>query len=164
MKKVETGHFVKLDYTGKLDNGDVFHTTQNAQPAEIEVGAGRLLKGFENALVGMAQNEKKSFDLTPEEGFGPIDETMVQSFNRSDLPDDFQPKIGDVVALSTPDGGQVPAKVKEMDDEKITVDLNHPLAGQALSFDVEVIEINNESTEPACTPSSCGSGCGCACS
>jgi peptidylprolyl isomerase len=162
MKKVETGHFVKVDYTGKLDNGEVFHSTQNAQPVEIEVGAGRLIKGFEDALVGMAQNEKKSFDLTAEEGFGPRDENMMQTFNRSDLPGDFQPKIGDVVALSTPQGGQVPAKVKEMDDEKITVDLNHPLAGQDLSFDVEIIEINEEATEqPACTPSSCGGGCAC---
>ena len=161
MKKVETGHFVKVDYTGKLDNGEVFHTTQNAKPVEIEVGAGRLIKGFEEALVGMEANEKKSFDLTAEEGFGPRDENMMQTFNRADLPNDFQPKIGDVVALSTPQGGQVPAKVKEMDDEKITVDLNHPLAGQALSFDVEIIEINEESTEPACTPSSCGGGCAC---
>ena len=161
MKKVETGHFVKVEYTGKLDNGEVFHSTQNAQPVEIEVGAGKLIKGFEDALVGMAQNEKKSFDLPAEEGFGPRDENMMQTFSRSDLPGDFQPKIGDVVALSTPQGGQVPAKVKEMDDEKITVDLNHPLAGQALSFDVEIIEINEESTEPACTPSSCGGSCAC---
>jgi peptidylprolyl isomerase len=161
MKKVETGHFVKVEYTGKLDNGDVFHSTQNAQPVEIEVGAGKLIKGFEDALVGMAQNEKKSFDLTAEEGFGARDENMMQTFNRSDLPDDFQPKIGDVVALSTPQGGQVPAKVKEMDDEKLTVDLNHPLAGQALSFDVKIVEINEKSTEPVCTPSSCGGSCSC---
>ena len=161
MKKVETGHFVKVEYTGKLDDGEVFHSTQNAQPVEIEVGKGRLIKGFEDALVGMAQNEKKSFELTPEEGFGSRDENMTQTFNRSDLPDDFQAKLGDVVALSTPQGGQIPAKVKEMDDEKITVDLNHPLAGKALSFDVEIIEINEEASEPACTPSSCGGGCAC---
>jgi peptidylprolyl isomerase len=163
MKNVKTGHFVKVDYTGKLDNGDVFHTTQNGQPVEVEVGAGRLIKGFEDALLGMAESEKKSFALSPEEGFGPRDENLVQSFERSDLPGDFQPKIGDVVALSTPDGGQVPATVKHTDDKKITVDLNHPLAGQALSFDVEVLTISDKPTTPACTPSTCGNGC-CSCS
>jgi peptidylprolyl isomerase len=159
MKKVESGHFVKVDYTGKLDNGDVFHTTENAQPVEVEVGAGKLIKGFESALIGMAQNEKKTFELTPEQCFGPRDENMVQSFNRSELPDDFKPSVGDVVALTTPQGQQVPAKVQEIDDEKITVDMNHPLAGQALSFDVEVLEINEETSEPACAPSSCGCSC-----
>jgi peptidylprolyl isomerase len=84
---------------------------------------------------------------------------LEQSFMRSDLPDSFQPNVGDVLALRTPQGGQIPGTVKHMDEEKVTVDLNHPLAGQALTFDVEIIEINDQASQPVCTPSTCGSCC-----
>ncbi len=159
MKKVESGKFVKVNYTGRLQNGDVFYTTNDSRPTEVQIGAGRVIKGFEDALMGMAENEKKTFTLAPEEGYGERDETLEQRFMRTDLPDGFDPKVGDVLALRTPHGGQLPGTVKYMDAERITVDLNHPLAGQVLSFDVEIMEINDEATQPACTPSTCGSGC-----
>ena len=159
MKKVESGHFVKVDYTGKMENGDVFHSTVGGQPVEVQVGAGSIIKGFEDALVGMEENEKKSFSLPPEQGFGPRDERLVHDYQRSELPENVQPKVGDVIGLQTPDGGQVPARVTHVDDEKISVDLNHPLAGQTLNFDVEVLEINETSTQTTCEPSSCGTCC-----
>ena len=159
MKKVENGHFVKVDYTGKMENGDVFHSTVGGQPVEVQVGAGSIIKGFEDALVGMEENEKKSFTIPPEDSFGPRDERLVHDYQRSDLPDSVQPKVGDVIGLQTPDGGQVPARVTHVDDEKISVDLNHPLAGQTLSFDVEVLEINDKPTQTTCEPSSCGTCC-----
>ena len=106
MKKVENGHFVKVDYTGKMENGDVFHSTVGGQPVEVQVGAGSIIKGFEDALVGMEENEKKSFTLPPEDSFGPRDERLVHDYQRSDLPDSVQPKVGDVIGLQTPDGGQ----------------------------------------------------------
>jgi peptidylprolyl isomerase len=159
MKKVEKGHFVKVNYTGKLDNGDVFDTNVNTQPLEVEMGAGGIIKGFEDALLGMAEQEKKTFKLSPNEAYGERDDKLEQSFMRSALPDNFDPKLGEVVALQTPQGQPFPAKVKHTDDEKITFDLNHPLAGQSLTFEIEIMEINNESTAPACEPSSCGSCC-----
>jgi peptidylprolyl isomerase len=163
MEKVENGHFVKVDYTGTLENGNIFDSSRNGQPIEVEVGAGRVIKGFENALVGMAKTEKKTVTLSPEEAYGPRNEDLEQSFTRAELPPGFDPKVGQVLALQNPQGGQFPAKVKEADKEKVTVDLNHPLAGETLTFEIEVLEINDEASPCECTPSAC-SGCGTTCS
>jgi peptidylprolyl isomerase len=157
MMRVQKGHFVKVNYTGTLDNGAVFDSTESCHPMEVEVGSGNVLRGFEDALIGMARNEKKVFSLAPEDAYGQRDESLEQSFDRSEVPPDFQPAIGEVVGLQTERGDQVLATVKHVDSEKITVDLNHPLAGQSLTFEVEVNEINDH---PSPTPS-CGCGCSC---
>ena len=163
MQKVQNGHFVKVDYTGMLDNGDTFDSSRNSQPIEVEVGAGSVIKGFENALVGMAEKEKKTFTLSPEEAYGHRSDNLEQSFMRSELPEGFDPQVGQVLALRNPQGGQMPATVKHTDDEKVTMDLNHPLAGKSLTFEIEVLEINQEASPSSCAPSACGS-CGCTCS
>ena len=163
MKRVENGHFVKVDYTGTLENGDTFDSSRNSHPIEVEVGAGRVIKGFEDALVGMAEREKKTVTLPPEDAYGHRNERLEQTFMRSELPQGFDPQVGQVLALQNPQGGRFPAKVKYADDEKITVDLNHPLAGQTLTFEIEVVEINKEPSPSACTPSACSS-CGTTCS
>jgi peptidylprolyl isomerase len=127
------------------------------------VGAGRVIKGFEDALLGMAEKEKKTFTLSPEEAYGHRDEKMEQSFMRSELPEGFDPEVGQVLALRNSEGGQMPATVKQKDDEKVTVDLNHPLAGKDLTFEIKVLEINKEASATSCTPSACGT-CSCNCS
>ena len=164
MRKVEKGHFVKVEYTGTLENGDTFDSNRGGQPMEVEVGSGRVIKGFEDALMGMEEQEKKTFTLSPEEAYGPVNEELQQSFKRTELPEGFDPQVGQVLALRHPHGGQMPATVKAADDEQITVDLNHPLAGKTLTFEIEVKEINTEATvAPSCTPSTCSS-CGPTCS
>jgi len=163
MKKVENGHFVKVDYTGTLENGDVFDSSRNSHPIEVEVGAGGVIKGFENTLIGMGENEKKTFTLSPEQAYGHRNESSEQSFMRSELPQGFDPQVGQVLALQNPQDGQSPARVKHTDDEKITMDLNHPLAGQTLTFEIEVLEINDQPSPSSCTPSACCS-CGSTCS
>jgi len=163
MKKVERGHFVKLDYTGTLENGEVFDSSRNSHPIEVEVGAGRIIKGFEDALIGMVENEKKTFTLSPEEAYEHRDESLKQSFMRSELPQGLNPQVGQVLALRNPQGGRIPAKVTHVDEEKITVDLNHPLAGKTLAFEVKVLEINDTPSLSSCTPSACSS-CGSTCS
>lgn len=155
MKKVENGHFVKVDYTGTLENGDMFDSSRNSHPIEVEVGTGGVIKGFEEALIGMVNNEKKTFTLSPEEAYGNRKESLEQSFIRSELPQGFEPQVGQVLALRNPQGGQLPATVKHADDEKITVDLNHPLAGKTLTFEIEVLEINDEAGPSSCAPSAC---------
>jgi len=163
MKKVEKGHFVKVDYTGTLENGETFDSSRGAAPIEVQIGAGGVIKGFEDALMGMAENETKTFTLSPEEAYGHRRDDLEQSFTRSELPEGFNPQVGQVLALRNPQGGQIPATVKHADDEKITVDLNHPLAGETLTFDIEVVEINDEPSQPSCSPSAC-SCCGSDCS
>ena len=158
MEKVENGVFVSVDYKGTLDNGVVFDTSQGRQPLEIQMGAGQLIKGFENALMGMTLNEKKVFTLEPEDAYGQRDESLTRSFSRSDVPPGMNPQVGMTIGLTTPEGQQVPARIVHLDDEKLTMDLNHPLAGESLTFDIEVVGISDTPTQK---PMSCGSGCDC---
>ena len=158
MEKVENGIFVSVDYKGTLANGEVFDTSRGRQPLEIQMGAGQLIKGFETELMGMALNEKKVFTLTPEDAYGQRDESLTQSFPRSEVPPGMNPQVGMTVGLTTPEGRQVPAQIVHLDDDKLTMDLNHPLAGESLTFEIEVVGIG---TAPTQTPMSCGSGCDC---
>jgi peptidylprolyl isomerase len=158
LEKVENGMFVSVDYKGSLQNGEVFDTSQGRQPLEIQLGAGQLIKGFEKELLGMAVNEKKVFTLQPEDAYGHKDENLTQSFPRSEVPPEMKPKVGMTVGLHTPEGRQVPARIIHVDDEKLTMDLNHPLAGESLTFEIEVKGISSTPTQ---TPTACGSGCSC---
>ncbi len=168
MRKVANGLFVSVTYTGTLDNGEVFDSNEKKFPLEFQAGAGQMIKGFENAVIGMALNEKKEFTLAPEEAYGQRDENGLQEFPRVNVPNGMNPEIGDTVTFSTPDGQQVPARLVEMDDTNLTFDLNHPLAGQALTFSVEVVGISETRSQQVqgcgsdCDCSSgCDSGCGC---
>lgn len=158
MEEVGNGNFVKVKYTGTLQNGDVFDTSKDAHPLEVEVGAGGVIKGFEDALMGMAQNEKKTFTISHKEAYGARKDDLEQTFQRSELPDGVDPQIGQVLSFRNPQGGQIPATVKHVDKEKITVDLNHPLAGESLTFEIEVLEINKEPSPSSCEPSTCDCG------
>ena len=158
MQKVEDGMFVSVTYKGTLDNGEVFDTSEGRPPLEFKTGAGQLIKGFEDAVMGMELNEKKEFTLSPAEAYGERDENQTHEFPRSELPDGVDPKIGDTVAFTTPEGQQIPARLIEMDNENLTFDLNHPLAGLSLTFAIEVIGISDTPTQK---PQGCGGGCQC---
>ena len=164
MDKVEKGKFVKVDYEGRLDNGEVFDSSQDGQPLELQVGGGQIIKGFEEQLQGMELREKKTFTLNPEEAYGNRDENQLHTFSRSEVPEEMNPQIGDMIGLQTPDGQQIPATIAEADEEKIVVDLNHPLAGKALTFDIEVVNISDQPS-PDMQQHECGhggqGGCGC---
>ncbi len=156
MKTVEKGHFVKLHYTGTFDDGEVFDTSQGCKPFEVQIGAGQVIKGFDDALMGMALSEKKTFTVKAADAFGVRDESLKQEFSRSDLPKDFDPQVGEVLMLENPQCGEIPGTVQSIDADKIIVDLNHPLAGKDLTFSVEVLEIADQPS-----PSACGCGCSC---
>ncbi|MGD9057045.1 MAG: peptidylprolyl isomerase [Desulfobacterales bacterium] len=158
MDKVEKGYFVSVNYKGTLENGEVFDTSEGRHPMEVEMGAGQIIIGFEKALMGMAVNEKKNFTLEPEEAYGYRDEGLTHSFARSEIPAEMNIEVGQTVALSSPEGRQVPAQIIEADDQKVVVDLNHPLAGKTLTFDIEVVGISNSPTQQ---PAGCGTGCHC---
>ena len=158
MQKVQKGMYVSVNYTGKLDNGEVFDSSEGRAPLEFKMGAGQLIKGFEDAVTGMSLNEKKEFTLPPEEAYGHRDENQKHEFPRSELPDNVNPEVGDTVAFSTPEGQKIPARLVEMDDENLTFDLNHPLAGESLTFSIEVVGISDSPTQ---NPQGCGAGCDC---
>ena len=158
MEKVENGQFVSVHYKGTLQNGEVFDTSDGRHPLEVQIGEGQIISGFENALMGMSLNEKKVFTLDPEDAYGQKDESLTHSFPRADVPAEINPEVGQTVALCSSEGQQVPALITEMDDEKVVVDLNHPLAGQSLTFEIEVVGISATATQE---PAGCGSGCAC---
>lgn len=160
MEIVENGHYVSVDYTGTLQNGEVFDSSQNTQPLEVQIGGGQLIEGFERELVGMALNEKKSFTLSPEDAYGQRDESLTRDFARADFPPDLEPKVGMTIGLQTAEGQRMPAMITHLDDEKLSVDLNHPLAGESLTFDIEVVGISQTPTQEK-SGCGCGSNCGC---
>lgn len=158
MNKIENGHYVSVHYKGTLENGDVFDTSEGRHPMEIEMGAGQIITGFEKAMMGMTLNQKKVFTLQPEEAYGHRDDSLTHSFDRSEIPAELDVEVGQTVALSSPEGQQVPAQIVEADDQKVVVDLNHPLAGKTLTFDIEVVGISDTPTQQH---SGCGAGCHC---
>ena len=158
MEKVENGLFVSLHYKGTMQNGEVFDTSKGRDPLEVQMGAGQLIPGLEKALMGMSLNEKKVLTIEPEEAYGYVDKSLTHSFVRSDVPSEMNPEVGQVVALTSPEGQQVPAQIIEVDDEKVVVDLNHPLAGETLTFDIEVVGISSTATQDH---TGCGTGCVC---
>jgi len=158
MERVEKGMFVSVDYKGTLQNGDVFDSSYGRQPLEVKIGAGQLIAGFENELTGMSLNEKKTFTLDPEDAYGQKNEGLTRDIARADVPPEINPEIGMTVGMHTPEGQQIPAKIIHVDDEKISLDLNHPLAGETLTFEIEVVGISNRQTQ---TPQGCGCSCDC---
>lgn len=158
MEKVEKGLFVRVAYKGTLENGEVFDNREAHRPLEIQMGTGLMIEGFEKALLGMSLNEKKVFTLEPEEAYGQRDEALVLTFARADIPPDIDPRLGQTLALNTPRGRGIPARVVRADVKSVTMDMNHPLAGKALTFEIEVVGISSSSTR---NPAGCGPGCDC---
>ncbi len=158
MQKVETGKFVSVNYTGTLENGQQFDTSEGRAPLEFKVGAGQMIKGFEAAVMDMTVNEKKTITLAPEDAYGPRDDSRIHEFPRADIPPEIDPQVGQTLALTSPQGQQFPARIAAVDDETVTFDLNHPLAGETLIFEIEVVSINDTPTQQ---PAGCAAGCDC---
>lgn len=135
------GNTVKVHYTGKLKDGRVFDSTRERDPLQIELGAGQVIPGFERAVLGMAEGETKSVELAPSDGYGPRRSDMVVEISRQRVPADFDPNVGQQIQLYVDEQQSIPATVVETSDQSITVDANHPLAGEELTFDLQLVEI-----------------------
>jgi peptidylprolyl isomerase len=163
MQKIESGLFVSVDYTGTLESGEVFDTSEGRGPLEVQMGAGTVISGFESALMGMSLNDTKTFTLSPEEAYGHRDENRMHNFPRSDIPAGMEPKVDEILILGTAEGQQIPARVDSIDDKEVTFDLNHPLAGKSLTFKIEVVGISKTPTQQQNGHASHCSGGGCGC-
>lgn len=162
MQKVENGKFVSVSYTGTLENGEQFDSSEGRPPLEFKVGAGQMIKGFETAVMGMAVDEKKTVTLPPEEAYGHRDENLTHDFPRDQVPSEIDPQVGMTLGLMTPQGQQVPARIIAVDEQKVIFDLNHPLAGQTLVFEIQVVGISDSPTQQSAgCGGDCGSGCSC---
>jgi peptidylprolyl isomerase len=141
MSNAKSGDTVKIHYTGTLDDGSQFDSSAGRDPLEFEVGSGQVIPGFDKAVEGMAVGDSKNVRIEPDEAYGQRHEQLVQEVDRSLLPDDLDPKEGMTLQSSSPDGQTMQFMVTAVAEETITVDANHPLAGQVLSFDIELVEI-----------------------
>jgi len=141
MSQVKQNDTVKVHYTGKLANGEVFDSSLERDPMEFQVGKGQLIPGFENGIIDMKVNEKKTLVIPSAEAYGEPRKELIQEVPKDKLPEEIKPEVGMGLVSTTPDGNEIQLVVKEVKDDAIVVDGNHPLAGQELTFDIEVVEI-----------------------
>lgn len=155
---ITTGDTISVHYTGRLENNEVFDSSEGRVPLVFTVGAGQLIKGFDDAVVGMAPGEKKTVTVEPEKGYGERREDHVVDFPKANIPPDLALEIGMVVQMSDQSGNPIPVIVTEILDDVVKLDVNHPLAGKTLTFDIEIVETG---LQPDCqTCSGNCSGCG----
>ncbi|WP_418603016.1 FKBP-type peptidyl-prolyl cis-trans isomerase [Hwangdonia sp.] len=141
MSQVKENDTVKVHYTGKLNNGQIFDSSLEREPLEITLGQGMLIPGFEKGIVSMELNEKKTINIPAAEAYGDVREDMFHKVQKDQLPQEITPEVGMGLASKNPDGSEVQFRVAEVNDDYIIVDANHPFAGQDLTFDLELIEI-----------------------
>ena len=157
---IKKGDKIKVDYEGKLEDGTVFDSSEKAgKPLEFEVGSGQLIKGFDDAVIGMEKGEEKEFKLKSSEAYGEPNPQAIQKIPRDQLPKEQEPKEGMMLVLKAPTGQQIPAIITEVTDKEVTLDLNHPLAGKKLIFDVKIVNIKDAPKKAEKTE--CQESCGC---
>ena len=141
MQEVKSGDQVKVHYTGKLISGEQFDSSVGKEPLQFTVGAGQMIKGFDDAMPGMNVGEKKTINIAPEDAYGPRLEEAIIEFPKENVPADIKLEPGMPLTLSNQEGQPVPVIVVEVKDDVIILDANHFLAGQELVFDIELVEI-----------------------
>ncbi len=135
---IENGSKVKVHYTGKFEDNNVFDTSKDKEPLEFTVGSGQLIPGFEQGVVGLNAGDKKTIELEPEQAYGPVREELVNEVPKENLPEGVE--VGQALQAQT-EQGPVMVRVVELNETMGKVDANHPLAGKKLIFDLEVVEV-----------------------
>lgn len=141
MSQAKSGDTVKIHYTGTLDDGTEFDSSAGREPLEFAIGSGQVIPGFDKAVDGMTVGDSKTVTIVPGDAYGDRHEQLVQQVPKTSLPEDMKPEIGMQLNSESPDGQVMNLVVTEVEDESITVDANHPLAGQALTFAIELVKI-----------------------
>jgi len=141
MAQAQNGDVVRVHYTGKLDDGTVFDSSAGRDPLEFTLGNEQVIPGFEKAVVGMTVAESKTVKIPAEEAYGAHRQEMVLVVNRDQFPDSINPEVGEELRMRQPDGQEFRVRVTDTSEETVTLDGNHPLAGEDLTFDIELVEI-----------------------
>ena len=141
-QRIGQGSTVTLHFSLKFENGEVVDSNFEKDPATFTIGDGSLLPGFERVLFGLKDSDKRTFEIPPEQGFGTPNEQNVQIMPRSQF-DSMELDYGVLVIFKDAAGGEMPGVVKAFNDQQVTIDFNHPLAGKVITFDVEIIQVQN---------------------
>lgn len=137
---VKNGDRVRVHYTGRLEGGEVFDSSRDGDPLEFTVGAGEVIPGFDEAVRGLRVGDTRTVEIEAEDAYGPHRDGLVTSISREVAQFPQEPEVGDNFLLPLADGTQHPVTVTEVTDSHVTIDGNHPLAGQKLIFDVELVD------------------------
>ncbi len=141
MDSVREGDVIKIHYIGRLENGQIFESTHGGEPVEFRVGSGNFFPSFEKEIIGMKVGDSKSFRILAEDAFGPRYKELVIEVMKEEFPSYIHPKVGQRLQLMGPDQNPIVVTVTSVEEDTVTLDANHPLAGYALLFDVELLEI-----------------------
>ena len=141
MAQAKSGDTVKVNYTGKLTDGSEFDSSKDREPLQFTIGEGQLILGFEEAIVGMNIGDSKTVNVPVEKAYGPHREEWVMDIDRNEFPKDLEPEVGQRLQLRQDDGEIVVVQVSAVTEETVTLDANHPLAGEDLIFEIELLEI-----------------------
>lgn len=141
MQQVQSGDTVKVHYHGRLTDGTTFDTSAGREPLEFKVGSGMVIAGFDNGVMGMQVGDKKTIQIPVTEAYGPKDPERVVSFPASEFPENMELEVGMQLQMSDSQGNVFPVVVAEIGEVNVMLDANHPLAGQDLVFDIELVEI-----------------------
>ena len=141
MAQAKDSDTVRVHYMGKLDDGSVFDTSRDSDPLEFTIGTGKIITGFEHAVIGMNTGESKTVKITSDEAYGPYQKEMVAVVEREQFPDHLNPEVGQQLQIPQENGRKLIVQVTEVSESSVTLDANHPLAGKDLTFDIELVEI-----------------------
>ena len=141
MASAQAGDTVRVHYTGKLDDGTVFDSSAGSDPIEFVIGDHQVIPGFEDGVTGMSIGETKTITIPFDQAYGAYDDELVLDVPRDQFPDHITPEVGEALQLQQPDGNVITVIISEVSDESVTLDANHPLAGEDLTFDLELAEI-----------------------
>ena len=141
MTKIKLGDHVSIEYTGTLSDGQVFDSSVGKDPIEFNVGEGQVIPGFEQAVVGMEQGQEKTFTIEADQAYGPVRQEMILLVPREKMPPSPEPTVGMQMGLRTQEGNTLPARITKVENGIVTIDVNHPLAGQDLTFKIKVVKV-----------------------
>jgi FKBP-type peptidyl-prolyl cis-trans isomerase 2 len=145
MQQAQNGDKVKVHYHGKLRTGETFDSSQDREPLEFELGSGQVIKGFDEGIQGMQVGDKKTIEIAVVDAYGEKQQEMIIEFPKDQFPPDMNPEPGMQLMMSNGSGQQFPVTIVDVKDESVILDANHPLAGQELIFDLELVEITPKS-------------------
>ncbi len=163
---VENGKYVQIQYTGTFDSGEIFDSNVGSDALEFQVGSGSIINGLDQGVIGMKLEDEKDIMVKPEEGYGDYNKAFVLTVPLDEMKRNFDPEPGMVISIQMENGNLVPARITEVNDESVILDLNHPLAGKTLHFKVKILAINDvaqmEDGCDCCADDSCSDGkCSC---
>lgn len=141
MVQAKSGDTVKIHYTGRLDDGTVFDSSAEREPLEFTLDGGQVIPGFDQAVMGMSPGQSKTEKIPMDQAYGPHRPELVVEVDKQQFPPDVQPEVGQQLQVQQENGQIIPVFVTQVTDSKVTLDANHPLAGEDLTFDIQLVEI-----------------------